>query len=111
MNDHPTVPPCPEAQRRGATAPPRLRPDTCPGNGSSLVGVSNLAHLTNITQERDIDALGAVLEVLEAAQLERDNNGAQGLLGEDIVLGLLIAARRITSCLSPAATCSKRAHA
>jgi len=73
---------------------PRL--DHFLAEGRALVDASNRA---NIAYERDIEALGAVLEVLEAAQLERGNDGEQGLLGEDIVRGLLIAARRLTACL------------
>lgn len=79
--------------------PPSFLPklDRFLAEGHELLDASNRA---NIMRDRDIEALGAVLEVLEAAQLERNNEGEQGLLGEDIIRGLLIAARRLTSCLS-----------
>jgi len=101
MNEHPNGTSCLHALLGDDlhALPPSFLPrlERFLAEGHSLVDASNRA---NITHDRDIEALSAVLEVLEAAQLERDNDGEQGLLGEDIIRGLLIAARRLTSCLS-----------
>jgi len=100
MNDHPTGTSCLHALLGDDmhALPPSFLPrlDRFLAEGRDLVDASNRA---NIAHDRDIEALGAVLEVLEAAQIERNTHGEQGLLGEDIIRGLLIAARRLTACL------------
>jgi len=52
-----------------------------------------------VTRDRNFEGLNAILEVLEAAELERDQNGEQPLLGEHVVCGLLIAARQLTAAI------------
>ena len=52
-----------------------------------------------VQHNRNLQALDAVLEVLEAAELERDSTGNQGLLGDHVVQGLLVAARQLTAAV------------
>jgi len=64
--------------------------------GRLMLAASNDAE---VQHNRNLQALDAVLEVLEAAELERDSAGNQGLLGDHVVHGLLVAARQLTAAV------------